>query len=165
MSDAKLTDEQQEYVVQRLAGYDSPSAVAKGLKEDFGVTITRQSIEYYDPTKEAGKDLAEKWRVLFDATRKAIIDGKADIGAANKMVRVRWREIMAQRKMDQGDYKTANDILDAIAKEMGDGFSNKRQHEHSGPAGAPLTATIVLTGRPEPSPSPQAVDSVREPGD
>lgn len=128
----KLTDDAKTYVVLRLAAYDSPSSVLKGLKEEFGVVIARQSIEYYDPTSVAGRDLADQWKTLFLETRAKIVEGKADVGAANKMVRVRWRADMARRAMDTGNFVLANEILDAIAKEMGESFTNKQKHEHSG---------------------------------
>jgi hypothetical protein len=38
-------------VVERLAGFDSPAAILKSLREEFGVTITRQSIEQYNAAR------------------------------------------------------------------------------------------------------------------
>jgi len=77
----KLTDEQKEYVVEHLAAFDRASAVQKGLLDEFGVKIVRQSVQFYDPTKRAGMGLDEKWKTLFHATREAMRNGSAEIGA------------------------------------------------------------------------------------
>ena len=61
----KLTDEHKAYVVRRLAEYDKPTAIAQGLKEVFGITISHQAIEHYDPERPAGHDLAQLWRDIF----------------------------------------------------------------------------------------------------
>ena len=114
----KLTNQQKEYVVTRLAGYDSPSAVARGLREDFGVTISKGAIACYDPTRNLR--CPERWRDLFYAARRAILDGKAGCAAADKMVRVRLRERMALDAMEQENFALANSILDSIARELGD---------------------------------------------
>ncbi|MCO5965482.1 DUF2280 domain-containing protein [Sinorhizobium meliloti] len=55
---------------QSLACFDTPSIVVDTVMQEFGETITRQSVEGYDPTKRAGSNLAEKWRLLFEETRK-----------------------------------------------------------------------------------------------
>ena len=115
----KLNDRLKEYVVERLAGFDSPGAIVKSLREEFGVTVCRQSIEQYHPLRRPR--CAEKWKLLFVATRRAIIEGKAERGAANKMVRLRWRENMVLRAMEREDFALADRLLNSIAGEVGDG--------------------------------------------
>ena len=115
----KLNDRLKEYVVERLAGFDSPSAIAKSLRDEFGVTISRQSIEAYHALRRPR--CAEKWKELFVATRRAIIEGKAERGAANKMVRLRWRENMVLRAMEREDFALADRLLNSIAGEVGEG--------------------------------------------
>ena len=115
----KLNDRLKEYVVERLAGFDSPGAIVKSLREEFGVTITRQSIEQYHALRRPR--CAEKWKLLFVATRRAIIEGKAERGAANKMVRLRWRENMVLRAMEREDFALADRLLNSIASEVGEG--------------------------------------------
>jgi hypothetical protein len=39
----KLMTELKEYVVQRLAAYDSAGAIMRSLREEFGITMTRAS--------------------------------------------------------------------------------------------------------------------------
>lgn len=73
MADGKLSEEVKTFIVQALACFDSPSVVVKAVKDEFGATITRQSVEGYDPNKRAGRDLARKWRLLFEETRKTFL--------------------------------------------------------------------------------------------
>lgn len=44
-------------------------------------------------------------------------------------------------------------------------YGDKITQEHTGANGAPLSATIVLTGRPESSPAPKAMGGDRDGGD
>jgi len=127
-SSRKLTDEQKTFVVQRLAGFDSVASTVKWLHEEYQVSISRHSVRYYDPTTYAGRECPERWKTLFDATRKAIHDGRAEIGIANKMVRLRWLDAMAHDAMDKGKFKSATLILAQAAREMGEGY-RKQKHE------------------------------------
>jgi hypothetical protein len=115
----KLNDRLKEYVVERLAGFDSATAIVKSLREEFGVTVARQSIDQYHPLRRPR--CAEKWKLLFFATRQAIIEGKAERGAANRMVRLRWRENMVLRAMEREDFALADRLLNSIASEVGEG--------------------------------------------
>jgi len=130
MTDNKLTDEQKTHVVQRLAGYESSASIAKWLRQECGVAISRQGVEYYDPTSYAGRHCAERWKELFHATRKAIADGYAEIGAANQMVRVCWLDAMARAAMDKGSFKLAADLLAQVAREMRE---TGKIHEYKAP--------------------------------
>ena len=116
--DGKLTDRLKEYVIERLAGFDSPVAIVKSLKEEFGITITRQTIEQYDPTR--GRSPAKKYREQFFAIRHEILEGKGVRAAARRGVRLRWLEKMAIHAMAQGDYALADRLLASIAREVGD---------------------------------------------
>ena len=75
--------------MQSLACFDEPSAVTAEIAREFGVEITRQTIEGYDPTKRAGSKLSPKWRSLFEETRKAFLADSAAIGISHKVVRLR----------------------------------------------------------------------------
>jgi hypothetical protein len=127
MPDTKLTREQQVHVVMRLACYDTPTAIAQSLREQFGVEITRQSIEFYDPTKLAGKRCPKPWSDLFQATRAKLIDGTADIGAAHRLVRIERRARMAERAEQKEQFAAANALYNSIAREVGGGFTNRRE--------------------------------------
>jgi hypothetical protein len=162
MSCNKLTDEQKIYVVERLAAYDGLTAIARGLKEKFGITISPTGVSHYNP--ERSLDLAQRWKDLFAETRKAYIDSTADIGFTNKPARLRRREAMMHKAWAAGQYELANEILDSIAKETGDPLGDKRRHEHSRSRGAPLTG-ISRAGQPQRDPARKAGRGVRKPRD
>lgn len=122
----KLTEEARAFVVQQLAMYDAPSVVAKALKADFGLVITPQAIEAYDPTKRAGAKVAEKWKALFNSTRKAFLDDSATIGIANRSVRLRRLERMAAQAEGMGNLALAAQLHEQAAKEMGNAYTNAR---------------------------------------
>jgi hypothetical protein len=114
----KLSHKLKEYVVQRLAAYDTSTAIVRSLLEEFGIKIRRCSIEKYDPTKHP--TVPKRWRELFVATRQAILEGKVAVGAASAMVRLRWRDAMAREAIDAKDFAVADRILNSAAKDAGD---------------------------------------------
>lgn len=127
-----LNDEQTAYIVQRLALFDSPATVANAVQEEFGIALTRQSVEHYDPTSFVGRTLAAKWAELFRQTRATLLANPAAIGIANKAVRLRWLHRIAERALEQGSNGEARAAIEQAAKEMGESYS-KQKHEHPGP--------------------------------
>lgn len=122
----KLTDAARTFVVQQLAMYDPPDMVAKAVKDEFGVTITRQAVQSYDPTKYAGRQLSKKWSDLFHATRKAHLDSAAEVGISHKTVRLRALQRMANKAETMGNLQLAAQLHEQAAKEMGNAFTNAR---------------------------------------
>lgn len=141
----RLTDEAREFVVAQLAMFDPPSVVARAVKEEFGFEIAPQSIEAYDPTKRAGKGLGKRWAELFRAMRRDFVDGKVEIGIANKMTRLRTLERLARKTESSGNVGMTAQLLEQAAKESGDHYSNRRLFEHTGKNGGP----IVSVNRPD----------------
>jgi|ERR1043166_3246459 hypothetical protein len=127
---SKLTEAQKVDVVLRLAGYDSPPAIARSLKEEFDITIAVSSIAFYDPTSSHGGRCPERWATLFHETRAKILAGLSDVGATNKMVRVRWLDQMARREMAEDNSAEARALLKQVAEEMSEGPRNL--HDHHG---------------------------------
>jgi hypothetical protein len=161
----KLNNAQRTHVVRRLAAYDKPTAIAHDLKELFGVTISTQAIEHYDPERPAGQDLAPQWREIFRAARKAYIAEMAAMGQMEKLVRMLLRQRMAISAFENDNYKLANEILDSIAKEAGHAFDGRNRHEQFGAGGIQPSAIITITRPAEAEPAPEAAHGVREPRD
>jgi phage shock protein A len=44
----------------------------------------------------------------------------AEVAAAHRLTRIRWRESILEAALEKGELKLANDILDSIAKEAGE---------------------------------------------
>jgi len=136
----RLDDEARAFVVTQLAAYDPPAVVARAVKEEFGFDITPQGVQAYDPTKHAGRHLSKQWRELFEKTRKAYLDGKVEIGIANKMVRLRTLERLARKAESSGNMGMTAQLLEQAAKESGDAYSNRRLFEHTGKNGGPISS-------------------------
>lgn len=127
MARAKLSQAARTFVVQRLACFDSPSIVVAAVKKEFGIEITRQAVEAFDPTKRAGKDLAAMWRALFEETRKTFLEDTAAIGISHRSVRLRSLDRMATRAYEMGNFQLAAQILRQAAEEMGGVYTNRRE--------------------------------------
>jgi hypothetical protein len=127
MVQAKLSREQQTYVVQALACFDSPSVVAAAVRKEFSVTLTPQSVEAYDPTKKAGRNLAARWKALFEETRKTFLEDTASIAISHRAVRLRALQRMADKAETQGNMVLASSLLKQAAEEVGGSYTNRRE--------------------------------------
>lgn len=127
MAGSKLNNEIRTFIVQSLACFDGPSTVVKAVQDEFGITITRQSVETYDPNKRAGRGLAAKWRAIFEETRAAFLENTSRIGISHRAVRLRALQRMAEKAETQGNMVLASSLLEQAAKEMGGAFTNRRE--------------------------------------
>ncbi|MEC6413528.1 DUF2280 domain-containing protein [Achromobacter xylosoxidans] len=139
---AKLADAHKSYIVQALACWDTPSQVAEAVKEEFGLDVPRMQVAQYDPTKVAGKDLAKKWRDLFEATRKRFREEVAEIPIADQAYRLRQLGKIYERHISHGNVIGAAGVLEQAAKEVGGAFTNRR--EHTGVGGGPIEQKTVV---------------------
>lgn len=142
MAQGKLTEEVKTFIVQAVACFDSPSTVVASVKQEFGETITRQTVESYDPTKRAGRRLAERRRQVFEETRAAFLEDTAKIGISHRAVRLRGLQRMAEKAEAQGNMVLASSLLEQAAKEMGGAFTNRR--EVTGKDGKDLAPPVTI---------------------
>jgi hypothetical protein len=145
---ARLTHEQKVYVVKRLAACDTPAVIARGLKEEFGITVRPNLVHHYHPERAYGRALAQCWKDLFRDARKVYLGGIADLGAYYPLVRVHWRGEMAQEAWAAGQHRIANEILDSVAKEPGARAGDGHARGHFGLRAIPLAATINIIRKP-----------------
>lgn len=145
----KLTDAARVFVVQALACYDTPATVAASVKKEFGLDISPQGCEAYDPTKRAGAKLPAKWKALFEASRKEFIEDTSRIGIAHRSVRLRAIQRMAEKAEGQGNLALAAQLHEQAAKEVGESYTNRR--ELTGRGGGPLQTSpaVVLYQLPD----------------
>jgi hypothetical protein len=122
-----LTDAHRIYIIKRLAARHGPKAVMRGLKEDFGITLSQRAVDHYDPERSRRALLAQRWKDLFWTEREAYIARTAHVGVTDKPARIRQREAMMHREWAAGRHAQANAILDSIAKELGASFGRKRR--------------------------------------
>lgn len=133
-----LSDEVKTFIVMQLAAYDPPSVVAESVKQEFGITVSRQLVSGYDPATKAGSRLGERWKVLFERARKDFRENTEDIPLANKAVRVRTLNRLALNAVDKKNAVLAASLMKQIAEEMGDVFTNRQKLEHTGKNGGPI---------------------------
>ncbi|AZG85149.1 DUF2280 domain-containing protein [Pseudomonas syringae pv. pisi str. PP1] len=94
---AALRDEVKAFIVQALACFDAPSQVVLAVKEHYGIDVSRQLCERYDPNKYAGRDLSQKWKTYFHECRSRFREETADIDIANRAYRLRGLSRVAQK--------------------------------------------------------------------
>lgn len=133
---AKLSEAEKRFIVQALACYDTPTQVVEAVKEEFGTVIERSHVAQYDPSKASGRDVAKKWRDLFEDTRARFRKEISEIPIADQAYRLRQLQRLAQEAMKRKNIVLAASLLEQAAKESGGMFTNKR--ELSGPNGGPI---------------------------
>jgi hypothetical protein len=148
---AALTNDVKHFIVQALACFDTPSQVVVNVKEKFGLTVTRQQCEAYNPTKVAGAMLAVRWSTLFEDTRKRFREEVAEIPIASRAFRLRALGRMAQKAEKVGNLQLTANFYEQAAKEVGDVYVNRRLNAPKAPgADAPgMPSTPEYTLKPD----------------
>ena len=67
---ARLKKAEKIFIVRSLAQFMPIAEVVRDIKEKFNLDVSPQQVEYYDPTKVAGADLAQELVDLFNEARK-----------------------------------------------------------------------------------------------
>ncbi|MDH2480875.1 DUF2280 domain-containing protein [Acinetobacter baumannii] len=133
---ARLNKRVKLYIVRSLATYETPSETARGVQEEFGITVTKQQCEAYDPTKKTGQDLSEEFKTEFYRVRKEMNDNLSAIPIAN----IAYRLKRLQRFIDHEQFKEnpviVPSLLEQAAKEVGGLYTNRK--EITGAGGGPV---------------------------
>lgn len=123
---AALPDAIKVYIVQSLACFDTISRVAKAVREEFGVEVSPQQCERYDPTKRAGSTLSKKYREIFERTREEFLKDTSRIGVSHRAVRLRALDRAVGIAEQRGNLTLMAQLLEQAAKEAGDAFGARR---------------------------------------
>lgn len=129
---AALNDAQKIFIVQALACHDTPKQVAEAVKQEFGVDVTPQQLQAYNPETVAGKRMSQRLKDIFAATRRKFLDDVSTIPIANQAFRLRALNRMYDRVQGQGNMALAAQLIEQAAKEAGGSFTNKQKVEHEG---------------------------------
>jgi len=140
---AALTENVKLRIVQALACFDTPSQAAKAIKEEFGLPVTPQQCEAYDPNKRSGNRLSDKYRQIFAETRKTFLEDTSLIGVSHRAVRLRTLQRMIDKAELLGNMALAAQLLEQVAKETGDAYTNRHKLEHTGRDGGPIKTQPV----------------------
>ena len=120
-----LKEEVKLFIIQCLACYDVPTHVMDAVKDEYGVETSKQQIQCYDPTKFQGKDLGQKFVIVFNETRKAFLEDITKIPIASQSFRLRSLQRSYEFFMQRKNYVQANQVLEQAAKEVGGFYTNK----------------------------------------
>lgn len=146
-----LPDEVKRFIINALAAFDSPSQVSASVKDEFGIDVARQVVEAHDPTKFAGRNLAAKWRTIFEESRQGFINEATQVPIAHRSTRLRALHRMAQAAERKGNYPLAASLHKQAAEEMGNAFTNRR--ELTGKDGkdlpAPAATAVAIFALPD----------------
>ncbi|ENV98306.1 hypothetical protein F938_01160 [Acinetobacter bereziniae LMG 1003 = CIP 70.12] len=144
---AALKKEVKLYIVRSLAVFNTPSETVELVHQDFGIKVTKQQCEKYDPTKRSGENLSEELKKDFEKTREMFLGKPESIPIANLAVRLRRLENQYQKHSK--NRVAALNILKQAAEDVGGKYTNKT--ELTGAGGGPLQSenTTYVTATPE----------------
>lgn len=124
---ATLTKAQKSFIVTALARFHSPSEVVELVKQDFGFQISRQQVDYYNPTTASSKGhLASRWAELFEIVRERYVRSLEQVAIAHERYRLEQLQRIVEDRMRRGDHVTAMKALEQAAKERGNAYTNVR---------------------------------------
>ena len=150
----------QREIVQRLARKEGLTSVAKAIKDIHGIALSLQAVQYYDPTKAAGKALSAELTAMFHAERAEFLETLPPI--AHKGYQLHALQDQADKILkNPGASALMPPVIKLAAEISGTLAPTKNEHKHEGA----VTPVINLYGRPGSDAAPQAVDGVRKPGD
>jgi hypothetical protein len=115
---ALLSGEQRRFIIRALAKWNSPSEVARMVLDEFGITITRQLAQTYDPTRAAGVKLAPELKKYFREQREYFVKHLEEQPFAHRSIRLDELKKIYDEARDAGDRKSAIKALDSAGKEM-----------------------------------------------
>ena len=144
---ARLKKEVKLHIVQSLAVFNTPTEVAKDVKEIYSIELKPQNIEGYDPTKRAGKDLSAEFKKEFEETRKDFLEKPLNIPGSNDVVQLKVLNALLWR--NKNNAVMAVKVIDQIQKIMNDHYS--KRIEIPGKDGGPLKSvqTVISTSKEE----------------
>ncbi|HAV3169950.1 DUF2280 domain-containing protein [Acinetobacter baumannii] len=156
---ARLNKRVKLYIVRSLATYETPSETARGVQEEFGIEVTKQQCEAYDPTKKTGKDLSEEFKAEFYRVRKEMNDNLSSIPIAN----IAYRLMRLQKFIDLAQFKEnpviVPSLMEQAAKEVGGLYTNRK--EITGAGGGPLQSENVTQVVATPEQIRQVLDELK----
>ncbi|MRT38768.1 DUF2280 domain-containing protein [Acinetobacter sp. RIT698] len=136
---AALKKEVKLFIVRSLAVFNTPTETVELVNQEYGVVVTKQQCEKYDPTKRAGENLSEELKKDFEKTREMFLGKPESIPIANLAVRLQRLENQYQKHSK--NRVAALNILKQAAEDVGGKYTNRQ--EITGKGGEPLQTSLV----------------------
>lgn len=138
-----LDEKHKVWLVTAYACYKRTGEVREEFAKTFGAEIPEQqarsfNLSAFRSQEEANKGRKGRWWPLYEDARKRFEESLVDVPIASKAYRIRKLDEMFDLAFTRRNFKSAADLLEQAAKEMGDAHSNRRvmagkvEHEHSG---------------------------------
>lgn len=116
---AVLSKAHKRFIVERLACFEQPTAIAAAVHEVFGVEVSRQQVYNLDPTKLANEDrIAADLRELFDEARARFKADAEAIPVANRAYRLNRLQALLDDPRNARNTKLIRELLRDGREEM-----------------------------------------------
>lgn len=154
---AALKKEVKLFIVRSLAVFNTPTETAELVNQEYGIKVTKQQCEKYDPTKRAGENLSEELRIDFEKTREKFLGQPEAIPISNLAVRMqRYENLFLKYSKNR---VAATSILRQAAEDIGGKYTNKT--ELTGAGGGPLQSEDVTQVVATPEQIRQVLDELK----
>lgn len=138
---ATLNQKHKHFIVRSLAQWNTPTETVELVQQEFGITISRQQCEAYDPTKRTGQNLSKVLADEFHKTREQFRKNTDEMPLANLAVRLRHYENLLNNPQNKRNPILQLTILKQVAEDVGGKYTNKT--ELTGAGGGPLQSENV----------------------
>lgn len=135
----KLTEEHKTHIVKRFAQFWEAPAIRDDMQQEFGITLHLNQIYPYDPGAAKSKNVGKKWKQLHAEERQKYVseDAARDIRLYHATERIKELEKIYDKLYSMKIYSQAAAILEQIAKEQGQAYTNRALMEAAGNTGEP----------------------------
>lgn len=113
-----LTAEQRLFVVRALAHFNGDTEVVRMVAKEFGVSVTKQAVRLYDPTRTCGASLSTPLKKYFYDQRKRFVNGIQRRPLSQRSVQLDRLEREYEEARDEKDRKAVIKIIAEAAKIM-----------------------------------------------
>lgn len=146
---ATLNQKHKFFIVRSLAQWNTPTETVELVQQEFGIAISRQQCEAYDPTKRTGQNLSKVLADEFHKTRDQFRKNTDEMPLANLAVRLRHYENLLNNQQNKRNPILQLTILKQVAEDVGGKYTNKT--ELTGAGGGPLQSesTTFVEASPE----------------
>ncbi len=138
---AALKKEVKLFIVRSLAVFNTPTETAELVNLEYGIKVTKQQCEKYDPTKRAGEKLSEELKSDFEKTREMFLGKPEAIPISNLAVRMQRYENLFQKYSK--NRVAATSILRQAAEDIGGKYTNKTDVTTNGESFNAVKPTVI----------------------
>lgn len=139
---ATLTDPQKVFIVERLACFASHAEIIEAVRETYGLNVSRQQLQRYDPATVNGKALSAELRAVFERTRESYLRETGQIPIAHQAFRLRLLQKLLDDNARNPDLRMR--LLEQAAREVGGCYTRRR--EITGKDGGPVAVEFSFEG-------------------